>query len=191
MLRLRYDTAPAWKAVLLDNIDEFLCDHAHNERKVAAAALQLAAHQPRHSGLVHDLIAMAGEEVEHFGRIHALIVERGGELRHDQPDPYMTAVHRLLRRPDNAAYLLDRLLAFGIVEARGCERFRMAAEALSPGPLGAVYWELTASEARHHQCYVGWARELYPEPEVASRLDELLTAEAAIARALPLRPALH
>ncbi len=191
MLRLRHDTAPAWKAVLLGNLDAFLCDHAHNERKVAAAALQLAAHQPRHNGLVRDLIAMAQEEVGHFGRIHALIVERGGQLGHDQPDPYMTAVHRQLRRPDNAAYLLDRLLTFGIVEARGCERFRMAAEALSPGPLGELYWELTASEARHHQCYVSWARELYPEVEVTSRLDELLAAEAVIAKSLPLRPALH
>lgn len=191
MLRLRFSTPEAWKTEILADLDGFLRDHAHNERKVAGAALQIATHHPHHSELVREMITLAQEELEHFRQVHELLLERGATLGHDTPDPYMSQIHKLLRRVDQPTYLLDRLLAFGIVESRGCERFRMAAEALSPGPLGAFYWELVRCEARHHQLFVAFARELFPEEAVQARLDELLEAEAAIAAGLPLRAALH
>ncbi len=191
MLRLRFETPAVWKDAVVADLDTFLRDHAHNERKVAGAALQIATHNPRHSELVRAMIELAQEELEHFRQVHELLVERGQTLGHDTPDPYMTRIHKLLRRVDANEYLLDRLLAFGIVESRGCERFRMAAEALSPGPIGAFYWELVRSEARHHQLFVAFARELYPEDVVQARLDALLDAEAEIAASLPIRPALH
>lgn len=191
MLRLRFETPQAWKDAVVADLDAFLRDHAHNERKVAGAALQLATHNPRHSELVRAMIALAQEELLHFHQVHELLVERGTHLGHDTPDPYMSRIHKLLRRVDANEYLLDRLLAFGIVESRGCERFRMAAEALSPGPLGDFYWELVRCEARHHQLFVAFARELYDEDVVAARLDQLLDAEAEIAASLPIRAALH
>jgi tRNA 2-(methylsulfanyl)-N6-isopentenyladenosine37 hydroxylase len=191
MLRLRFATPEAWKHAVLADTMTFLRDHAHNERKVAGAALLLATHHPQRSSLVTAMIELAQEELTHFGQVHDWIVKLGGDLGRDTPDAYMGAVHKLLRRGDTETYLLDRLLAFGIVESRGCERFRMAAEALSPGPLGDFYWELVRSEARHHQLFIAMAREFFGEAVVVPRLDALLELEAEIAAQLPIRAALH
>jgi tRNA-(ms[2]io[6]A)-hydroxylase len=191
MLRLRFDTPEVWKDAVRGDTMAFLRDHAHNERKVAGAALLLATHHPRRSALVSAMIELAQEELDHFGAVHRWIVALGGDLGHDTPDPYMSQIHRLLRRQDCELYLLDRLLAFGIVESRGCERFRMAAEALSPGKLGDFYWELVRSEARHHQLFIAFARDFFGEDVALPRLDALLDAEAEIARGLAIRPALH
>jgi tRNA-(ms[2]io[6]A)-hydroxylase len=79
----------------------------------------------------------------------------------------------------------------GIVEARGCERFGMVAEALDPGPLKSFYTDITRSEARHHGLFVRLAREYFAANVVQTRLDELLEAEATIVEELPLRPAVH
>ncbi len=191
MLRLRHATPEAWKDTVRADLTGFLRDHAHNERKVAGAALQLATHNPHRSELVRAMIELAQEEIEHFRQVHELLLARGEHLGHEERDPYMGEMHKLLRRGDTDAYLLDRLLAFGIIEARGCERFRMAAEALDPDPLAAFYWELVRCEARHHQAFVAWARTYFGDAAVDARLDELLDAEAVIAAALPLRAALH
>ncbi len=191
MLRLRYDTPEEWKAAMSSDIDRFLSDHAHSERKVVLAALKLAKDNPGRTELVDAMIALAHEELGHFEQVHGHLKARGQALGFDQPDPYMGAVHRLARRRDVHEFLLDRLLLFGVVEARGCERFRMASEALPPGPLEEFYAELTRSEARHHALFIRLARGYFPGDVVARRLDALLDAEAEIAAGLPHRPALH
>jgi tRNA-(ms[2]io[6]A)-hydroxylase len=88
-------------------------------------------------------------------------------------------------------YFLDRLLTLGVVEARGCERFGLVADALEPGPMKDFYAEITRSEARHHGLFVRLAREYFPAERVQCRLDELLEGEAEIVRELPLRAAVH
>ena len=88
-------------------------------------------------------------------------------------------------------YFLDRLLVLGVIEARGCERFGLVAEALEPGPLKDFYLDITRSEARHHGVFVRLAREYFPDEVVEGRLDELLEEEAKIIDRLPLRPAVH
>ena len=88
-------------------------------------------------------------------------------------------------------YFLDRLLILGVVEARGCERFGMVADALEPGPLKDFYTDITRSEARHHGLFVRLAKEYFPDEVVQQRLDELLDAEAEIVEELPFRPAVH
>jgi tRNA 2-(methylsulfanyl)-N6-isopentenyladenosine37 hydroxylase len=191
MLRLRHTTPEAWKDTLRADLTAFLRDHAHNERKVAGAALQLATHNPHRSELVRSMIALAQEEVEHFRQVHEILLARGEHLGHEERDLYMGEMHKLLRRHDTDTYLLDRLLAFGIIEARGCERFRMVAEALAPDPLADFYWELVRCEARHHQSFVAWARTIFGDAVVDARLEELLDGEAAIAAALPMRAAMH
>ena len=44
MLKLRYDTPLEWVKVVGEDLHTFLRDHAHNERKVAAAAMALSQH---------------------------------------------------------------------------------------------------------------------------------------------------
>lgn len=191
MLRLRSTTPAAWTDVALADLDAFLRDHAHNERKVSQSALALAKDNPHRVELVDAMIELAREELDHFQQVYQHLRARGGTLGFDQPDPYMTALRKLCRKQDVDHYLLDRLLVFGVVEARGCERFLLIADALPAGELKDFYHELTRSEARHHAMFTRFARDLYPIDVVAERLDAILDAEAVINRVLPLRPALH
>jgi tRNA-(ms[2]io[6]A)-hydroxylase len=86
---------------------------------------------------------------------------------------------------------MDRLLVAAVVEARGCERFGMVADALPPGTLKELYATLTRSEAHHHQLFLALARRYFEPGDVAARLDCLLDAEAAIVGQLAIRPTLH
>jgi tRNA-(ms[2]io[6]A)-hydroxylase len=191
MLGLRHATPVSWAPLAVADLDRFLQDHAANERKVSASALTLAVHHPERAELVEAMIDLAREELEHFKRVHDLLVERGRPLGQDSPDPYMGALHRRMRKLRAREYLLDRLIVFAIVEARGCERFALLARALEPGPLRDFYTHLTRAEARHHALFLHLAHTYYGKAEVAARLDEVLDAEAEIARRLPLRAALH
>ena len=156
MLKLRYTTPEDWKQVALSDLGAFLQDHAANERKVGHAALSLAVQHPDRRELVDAMIDVSREEMLHFRQVYDLLVARGLTLGIDVPDRYMGALFRTLRRKVVDEYLLDRLVLFGVVEARGCERFRMISEALEPGSLKTFYEELTASE-------VGEVMQLSPD----------------------------
>ena len=190
MLRLRCNTDPAWVDVVRADFDGFLLDHAACERKASATALKLVSHYSDRTLLVRTLIPFAQEELEHFARVMEIILERGLSTRPDEKDPYVGALMSLIERGPEQ-YFLDRLLVLGIVEARGCERFGMIADALEPGPLKEFYLDITRSEARHHGVFVRLARAYFPHDRVDARLDELLEREAAIIGELPLRAAVH
>ena len=190
-IELRHSTPSRWTAIAIADLDLFLQDHAHNERKVSASAMQLALHHPQRKHLVDAMVDLALEELHHFKRVYRPLVQHGQTLGQDAPDPYMGPMRRLIRKPDSDAYLLDRLLVYAVVEARGCERFSMLAEALEPGSVKTLYIDLSRAERRHHEQFLELASRYFEADVIAARLDELLTAEAEIARQLPLRPALH
>lgn len=190
VLRLRSATDPGWIDVVLGDFDAFLVDHAACERKASATALKLVSHYSDRTLLVRELIPFAQEELKHYAQVMAIILDRGLATRPDEKDPYVGALLRLVERGPEQ-YFLDRLLILGVVEARGCERFGMVAEALDPGPLKEFYAQITRSEARHHGLFVRLAREYFPAAQVQERLDTLLDHEAAIVDALPFRPAVH
>lgn len=195
MLKLRHDTPREWAQVALAELDAFLQDHAANERKVSQSALALVAQHPTRRALTDALIPIAEEELLHFRQVYELLVARGQTLVQDLPDPYMRELRRAIATPDIDGYLLDRLVLFGIVEARGCERFALMATALAESgadpALTGFYEDLVRSESRHHATYIKLARTYFDPARVAERLDALLDLEAAVARGLPLRPALH
>lgn len=191
MLELLHATPDAWVAVVEENLDTFLQDHAANERKVSHSALTLAVQHPDRVELASAMVELAQEELEHFARVYRLLVSRGRSLAYDAPDRYMTQLHHVLNRKDVDGYLVDRLLLYAIVEARGCERFLMLGRGLSDPELRAFYTELTQSEARHHGVYLGLAHHYFDRARVETRLGELLVIEAEIARALPVAPRLH
>ncbi|MGB5812804.1 MAG: tRNA-(ms[2]io[6]A)-hydroxylase [Polyangiales bacterium] len=190
MLRLRAETDPGWIEVVTGDFDSFLLDHAACERKASATALKLVSHYSDRTMLVRTLIPFAQEELDHFARVMEIILDRGLATRPDEKDPYVGALMGLIKRGPTQ-YFLDRLLVLGVVEARGCERFGLVAEALDAGPLKEFYLDITRSEARHHGVFVRLAREYFPASTVDARLDELLDREAEIVRTLPLRPAVH
>ncbi len=190
MLRLRTATDPAWIDVVLDDFDTFLVDHAACERKASATALKLVSHYSDRTALVRELIPFAQEELDHYRRVMEVILDRGLATRPDEKDPYVGALLREVQRgPDR--YFLDRLLVLGVVEARGCERFGLVADALEPGPLKDLYIDITRSEARHHGLFVRLAKEYFPAARVDGRLEELLDAEGEIVARLPLRAAVN
>jgi tRNA 2-(methylsulfanyl)-N6-isopentenyladenosine37 hydroxylase len=182
-------TPSAWIAAVRGDFDAFLRDHAACERKASATAMTLASHYRDKEELVTEMVDLACEELHHFRKVYACIVARGGRLGDDTKDRYVRELLALARRaPD--VYLLDRLLIAGVIEARGCERFQLLADALEPD-LAPLYADFARSEARHAGLFVRLAKTYYAEGEVHARLDELSAAETAVMRALPLRPALH
>ena len=191
MLKLKYHTPPEWQTCVQENLDAFLQDHAANERKVSASALKMVVQHPNRDELVRALIDVAKEELEHFDRVYRLLRARGCSLAQDAPDPYIGGFRKRISNPDMDAYLLDRLVTFGIIEARGCERFNILADGLADRSLAEFYRELARSEAQHHATYLRLARVYFDEERVRARQEVLLELEASLLRALPLRPSLY
>jgi tRNA 2-(methylsulfanyl)-N6-isopentenyladenosine37 hydroxylase len=187
--RVRSRTPPAWLDAVRSDFGAFLQDHAACERKASATAMTLASHYRDKSELVRAMVDLACEELEHFRRVFDLLAARGGTLGADTKDRYVTGMLDLVRRGQDE-YLLDRLLVAGVVEARGCERFRLLGEGLE-GDVSELYRDFAASEATHAALFVRLARVYFPADTVETRLDELLAREPEIVASLPLRPALH
>lgn len=190
MLALRCSSSDAWLNVVLSNFDAFLVDHAACERKASATGLSFVVRYPDRPALIEPLVAFAREELEHFHQVVRIVLGRGLRLGPDTPDPYVTQLLKSCRSSRDER-LLDRLLVSAVVEARGCERFGMIAQALPHGELKSFYAGITQSEARHHGLFVRLAREYFDAPVVDTRLDEILTHEAEIFGRLAPRPSVH
>ncbi len=191
MLQLRSNTPPEWVDAVRADFDAFLQDHAANERKASASALRLAVHHYDCAPLADAMVDLAREEMEHFQLVYRILRQRGSGLGQDAPDPYMTRLHGAMRKEEKSAFLLDRLLVFSIIEARGCERFGMLAEALEAGAMKTFYSDLTRAEARHRGLFVRLASQFFDSATMRRRIDALLDAEAVIVASLPFRAALH
>ncbi len=188
-MKLRLSTPPEWIDAVLADFDAFLLDHASCERKASASALAFTTQFPDRPRLVEAMIELAREELEHFQQVVRLMAARGLALAPDRKDHYVRRLRGETRQgPD--AFLLDRLLVSGIVEARSCERFALLAGALE-GELRDFYRELAGAEARHHALFVRLASDAFDPALVSDRLDELLEAEVRIVAELPLRAAVH
>ncbi len=190
MIALQAVSSPDWLSAVLADFDAFLLDHAAAERKASALALSLITHYPDRAELVAAMMDLAREELEHFYQVYRRIDQRGLRLGPDRKDPYVGAMRSELRKGRDD-YFLDRLLVGGIIEARGCERFGMIAEALPDPALQRFYLGIAASEARHDALFVDLARKYFSRVVVDTRLDELVEAEAKILQGLAIRPALH
>jgi tRNA-(ms[2]io[6]A)-hydroxylase len=145
---------------------------------------------PDRISLVDTMIRLAREELEHFHEVFHLLEQRNLKLGSDEKDPYVNELIAVCRTGKDER-LLDRLLISGIIESRGCERFRMIGEAVEDKKLGEFYLQLSKSEERHHIFFVELAKKTFPNLPVEERLEELLTIEAKIVNNLPIRPYLH
>lgn len=190
MFQLRSDSSQEWLAVALSDVPAFLIDHAACERKASATAMSFVVRYPDRKPIVESMTTVAQEELEHFCQVMKLVHARNLQLGSDIKDPYVNALLKLVRGPSDQR-LLDRLLLFGIIEGRGCERFQMIADAVEDPELAEFYAELVRAEARHHAAFHHLVR-LYYTPDVwRPRLNELLDEEAVIVSKLELRPSLH
>ena len=190
MFQLRSDSSQEWLAAALSDIPAFLIDHAACERKASATAMSFVVRYPDRRPIVESMTQVAQEELEHFAQVMKLVHARDLQLGADIKDPYVNALLKLVRGPSEER-LLDRLLLFGIIEGRGCERFQMIADAVEDPELKTFYTELVKSEARHHAAFHHLVRLYYTEEIWRARIGELLDAEAEIVSKLELRPSLH
>jgi len=179
VLNLDSDTSARWLVQALANLDDILVDHAHCEKKAAGAAIRLLFRYPEHGFLQEPLSQLAREELEHFERVLGALQQRGMPFGRQRPSAYGGKLHALVRQgePDR---LVDLLLVCALIEARSCERFKLLAGAVPDPDLSALYAELLACEARHHQTYVELAGRLQSPSVVRERLACLAREEAAI-----------
>lgn len=187
---LRYSTPAAWTATVMDNFDDFLLDHAAAEKKASGMALSMIAHYPDRERIVESMAELAVEELTHYREVIRIIQQRKLQLTADTKDGYVLAMRDLIRQGPEP-YFLDRLLTSGVIEARGCERFGLVAEALPGGSLKTFYQAITRSEARHYALFIELAELYFDNREVEERLHQVLRQEAEIAAALDIRSQLH
>ena len=190
MFELKFKTPAAWAKGVANAMDVFLPDHAAAEKKASSMAMTMVSHYPDKPELVTAMIDLAVEELSHFRAVVKLMHERGLTLLPDEKDQYVNALRRAIR-DGTEHYFLDRLLVAGIIEARGAERFGLVAQVLPEGDLKHFYHSITRSELAHQGLFIQLAENYFSPADVHIRLDELLTAEAAIVSDLPIRPALH
>ena len=187
---LKTASAQDWLDAVLGSFDEFLLDHAANERKASAMAMSMVAHYPDRPRLVTEMIDLALEEMNHFRQVYRLIEARGLMLTADDKDPYVNALRRRMDKT-REPYLLDRLLTGSVIEARGAERFSLIADALEDDKLASFYTVLARSEAEHQSRFIEIANLYFHPNEVQERLEFWLEEEATVLAEIPIRPRLH
>lgn len=189
-LKLKSKTSEQWLHTVLDNFGAFLQDHAICERKASATSLGFAVKFKDNPVVVDRLTDVAIEELEHFRDIKDLLKTFQLEIGGDEKDPYVNLLLGQARN-DIEGRLMDRLLIFGIIEARATERFGMIARSHSSPEVRALYHRLATTEAQHQALFVDLSLQFFPKELVYSRLEELLNLEAQIISTLPLRAKLH
>ena len=187
---LKYSTPKAWVETVLANFDAFLIDHAAAEKKASGMATSMLSHYPDKTDLVEAMCNLALEEMVHFRDVVKILHQRGLILAADTKDAYINAFRKHMRKGTDV-YFLDRLLIGSIVEARGCERFGLIAEALPEGDLKKFYVAIAESERRHDDLFLKLAYRYFADEVVEARITALLDAEAEIVKTLPITAALH
>jgi tRNA-(ms[2]io[6]A)-hydroxylase len=191
MLELRTATKSEWLEHVLRHFDDFLIDHAACERKASATGMAFVARYPDREELLVPMIELAREELEHFHRVYLRMAERGLRFAPDYKDRYVDSLRKWGRRGGNEG-LVDSLLVAGVVEARGCERLKMVADALPlSDPLSEMYLDLARAESRHHALFFRLAKLFTDEGEVRERAASLLDLEAEVVEKLPIEAKVH
>ena len=189
--QLRTTSSPQWLAAVVCDFDEFLQDHAANERKASTMAMSMVVHYPDKPGLVDAMVDLALEELNHFRQVIRLMNTRGVMQAADAKDPYVNLILKHVRK-GTEHYFLDRLLSAAVIEARGAERFALIAGAESlAANIRTFYKTLARSEANHHQLVIRLACDYFPATTVESRLNEWLDIEAESLAATAIAPRLH
>ncbi len=153
---LAVPTPDAWVDEACDRIPELLLDHANCELKAASTALGFLYRYPERAGLAQRMSRLAREELRHFEQVRKIMDSFDVPFERLTASRYAGALRDAVRA-DEPLRLLDMLLVGALIEARSCERFARVAPRL-PESLGRFYAGLLASEARHFEHYLGFAR---------------------------------
>lgn len=173
-------TPDEWLDEAVSRLPEMLLDHANCELKAASTALGFLYRYPDRTALAQRMSRLAREELRHFEQVRSIMEDM------DIPFERLTASRyagglRDAARQEEPHKLLDLLLIGALIEARSCERFAKIAPRL-PEKLGKFYGGLLASEARHFEHYIAFAKSECDviDDVIESRLLELKKIEAAL-----------
>ncbi len=176
------DTATSmdWVNEACRRLPEMLLDHANCELKAASTALGFLYRYPDRSALAQRMSKLAREELRHFEQVRSIMDEMNIPFDRLSASRYAGGLREVVR-PDEPNKLLDLLLIGALIEARSCERFAVLAPHLPP-KLGKFYAGLLASEARHFEHYIGFARSECDvgEAKITVRLEQLKKIEASL-----------
>ena len=175
---LRVRTPAAWLAAANDRLPELLIDHANCELKAASTALGFIYRYPSRTELAWQMSRLAREELRHFEQVRKILVEMDVTLAPVSASRYAGALRSEVREkePDR---LVDMLIVGALIEARSCERFAALIPQL-PDDLARFYQGLLASEARHFERYLDFARAACDDEDFEARVDELRDIEATL-----------
>ena len=173
-------TPDAWIVAASARIPEMLLDHANCELKAASTALGFLYRYPERSALAHRMSRLAREELRHFEQVRSIMEDMGVPFERLTASRYAGKLRDAVR-DDEPYKLLDMLLVGALIEARSCERFAKLAPHL-PAKLGRFYTGLLASEARHFEHYIAFAKSEcgIGDDEVETRLADLKRLEASL-----------
>jgi len=171
-------TPEGWIEAATDRLPEMLLDHANCELKAASTALGFLYRYPERPALAQRMSRLAREELRHYEQVRAIMDDMRIPFERLTASRYAGGLRDAVRS-DEPYRLLDLLLIGALIEARSCERFARLAPRL-PERLGRFYGGLLASEARHFEHYLAFARSEcgLDDAEIDARLDELKALEA-------------
>jgi len=173
-------TPDSWLDEAGARVPELLLDHANCELKAASTALGFLYRYPDRALLAQRMSRLAREELRHFEQVRSIMADMQVPFARLSASRYAGALREAVR-DDEPYKLLDMLLVGALIEARSCERFARLAPTLPP-KLGRFYSGLLASEARHFEHYIAFAKSEsgIDEADVDQRLDELKEIEAKL-----------
>lgn len=173
-------TPEAWLEAACERLPEMLLDHANCELKAASTALGFLYRYPDREALAQRMSKLAREELRHFEQVRSIMSDMGIPFERLSASRYAGRLREAVR-PEEPWKLLDLLLIGALIEARSCERFARIAPRL-PDSLNRFYSGLLASEARHFEHYIAFAKSEcgVSDEEIETRLEELKTIEAAL-----------
>ena len=173
-------TPQQWIDEARGRVPELLRDHANCELKAASTALGFLYRYPDRSLLAQRMSRLAREELRHFEQVRTIMEDMDVDFERLTASRYAGKLRAAVRE-DEPYKLLDMLLTGALIEARSCERFAALAPHL-PDRLGRFYNGLLASEARHFEHYIAFARSEcdVDTVEIDNRLAELRALEASL-----------
>ncbi len=173
-------TPEAWLDAACERLPEMLLDHANCELKAASTALGFLYRYPDREALAQRMSKLAREELRHFEQVRSIMSDMEIPFERLSASRYAGRLREAVR-PEEPWKLLDLLLIGALIEARSCERFARIAPRL-PESLSRFYSGLLASEARHFEHYIAFAKSEcgVSDEAIEKRLDELKAIEAAL-----------
>jgi len=188
-LGLQLPTDPRWANMAEISLEEILTDHAFCEQKATTSCISLIQKYPNHTRLVKELSPVVTEEWGHFRLVIAEMEKRGLQLGEQRRDEYVVAL-RKFQKKDGSRHtaLIDALLAFALIEARSCERFRLLSLHISEPELREFYHKFMVSEAGHYRMFLDLAYHYAEDDEfVKNRWQAYLDFEEELLKTLEPR----